>query len=76
MFKFKQLVWNLSEDKTYCWAKSPAGHQGQLSIGFEEGKWWSLWDFDLDTETGDLAELKVHAQTFHENYLKQFLETA
>ena len=76
MLKFKPLVWMLSEDGSYAWAKSPAGHQGQLSIGFEEGKWWSLWDFTLDTETGDLDELKAHAQSFHENHLMQFLEKA
>ena len=76
MLKFKPLVWMLSEDGSYCWAKSPAGSQGQLSIGFEEGRWWSLWDFALDTETGDLDALKVHAQRFHENHLMQFLEKA
>lgn len=76
MFKFKQLVWNLSEDGTYCWAKSPAGHDGQLTMHFEEGRWWTIWDFTLDGVTGDLEELQRHGQTFHENYLKQFLETA
>lgn len=69
MFTITPLTWKLLD---YWYAETPSSHMGGISIVFEEGKWWPIWDCGLpgmDT----LEEAQAAGQKFHENFLKKYL---
>lgn len=68
--KIKKLEWK----KLDFWiAQTPAQRSGNISIAFEQGKYWPLWSCDLpgyDT----LEEAMLEGQKFHDEFISQYLE--
>jgi hypothetical protein len=71
--KFKKLEWT----KLDSWiAKTPASPSGFISIGYEDNRFWPLWNCDQKGIAGfeSLEEAMTNGQEYHEKFLKQYLE--
>lgn len=70
---FRKLEWK-NTDKDNWIADSPSSRfQGRyLSIFFEEGKYWPVWDPSLPSYD-TLEEAQKEGQIHHENFLKKYI---
>jgi len=65
----KPLNW---EKRDWWIAYTPAGHNGYISIAFEQDKYWPIWNCSLpgyDT----LQEAMDQGQLFHNRYVENFV---
>lgn len=70
--KIKKLEWK----KLDLWiAKTPFARHKQISIYFEQDKYWAIWPNSIYLDGFDTLEAAMQAgQEFHENELKKYLE--
>jgi len=79
--KFKTLVWESNRDHTHFYVKAPARVPKykkdvviqEMSITFEDGKFWPNWDMNLPGFLTLLAAQNA-GQMAHEAYLRQFID--